>query len=135
MFFKTFAAILAAAACVRAIPAPDPDCHECDIIHDNQQVPQDQGFEVVIVHVTPEGGCDAQPTQCVFDNGEPEVKATASPQEGYNGYSRQTTTLAHDGPMTTLKPGIHWDHDSKDYAHLVPVPADTGSHMYYGVTG
>lgn len=147
MLFQAFAAILAATATVRAIPAPDPDCHDCDIVHDNQQhAQQDQGFEVVFVHVTPEGGCNAKPTQCVFDQGAPQVKApsVSPPQVNHgngngngngNSGSRQTNTMPHNGPMSTLKPGCHWDHDASDHAHLVPVPADQGSHMYYGVTG
>ena len=142
MLFKPFAAILAATACVRAVPAADPDC-DCEDVQDVQNQQQNQGFEVVIVYETPDGGCDAKPTQCQFDqglgNGHPQIQATASPHEDYHGNgnsnSRQTATFEHNGPMETLKPGIHWDHDSTDQTHLVPVPADQGSHQYYGVTG
>ena len=48
---------------------------------------------------------------------------------------QKTPTFEHHGPVNTLSPGVHWDCDTKPVTNVVPVPAEKGSQMYYGVTG
>jgi hypothetical protein len=36
------------------------------------------------------------------------------------------------GPMTTLKPAVHWDHDKYDLSHLIP--SQTSS-LYWSSSG
>ena len=49
--------------------------------------------------------------------------------------SQKTATFEHHGPVHTLSPAVHWDCDTKPVTNVVPVPAEDGSQMYYGVTG
>ena len=159
MWFKSLAAVLAAATCVQALPglgnsttsyngtihhSTPQESGDCDGDHDSHEIHEiqevhppvhDQGFEVVILYAVPEKGCTAQPTHC---DARPAIEAIASPKEGiYDDFkahkAEQTGTFSHHGPMATLTPNVHWDWDTKDVGNVIPIPAKEGSHMYYDV--
>ncbi|KAI9163909.1 Leucinostatins biosynthesis cluster protein T [Paramyrothecium foliicola] len=79
MLFRSFAAVLASAATVQAVPKPEGDCKE-----------------------TP-----------------------TSSQTPYAGKP--------SGPIATLKPAVHWNTNTKQAKNVLPVPAQEGNKLYYGL--
>ncbi|KAK1843830.1 hypothetical protein CCHR01_13535 [Colletotrichum chrysophilum] len=45
----------------------------------------------------------------------------------------QTATFAENGPIATLSPNVHWSCDTAPASNVIPIPANEGSQMYYGV--
>ncbi|KAI8189960.1 hypothetical protein KHU50_003738 [Colletotrichum sp. SAR 10_65] len=46
---------------------------------------------------------------------------------------QQTATFAENGPIATLSPNVHWSCDTAPASNVIPIPANEGSQMYYGV--
>ncbi|KAI9151370.1 Serum response factor-binding protein [Paramyrothecium foliicola] len=144
MLFKSMAAIVAATTLVQALPAPE----ERKADKPNQATTTMNGFEVVIVYATPEGGCKAPPTSCgaLFPTStspadlpnhekiEAEKKPSAyAEQPVVTPSTSPSATFIQEAPVATLKPNLHWDCDTKPAKNVIPVPPTEGSKFYYGV--
>ncbi|KAK2773605.1 hypothetical protein CKAH01_13523 [Colletotrichum kahawae] len=58
----------------------------------------------------------------------------AGPGQNRFGLSgEQTATYAENGPIATLSPNVHWSCDTAPASNVIPIPANEGSQMYYGV--
>ena len=133
MLFRSFAAVLAAAVAVQAVPQPEASAS-------NQK--QEGGFEVKIVYVRPQEGCTAPPTTCenVPDGTIPaptlieEVAAAAEPTRAKPKATATQSKKVFEAPVATLKPAVHWSVDTKSTKNVVPVPPTEGNKLYYGLS-
>jgi hypothetical protein len=114
-----------AATFVQAIPAPDSSSLATTTI---------DGFEVVIVYVTPETGCKATPTSCGALFPTNTLATGLSDQSSGKKTSTKTSPNAsQQAPVATLKPNVHWDYDTKPASNVIPIPPKDGSNLYYGI--
>ncbi len=93
-----------------------------------------QGFEVVIVYEKPSEGCSATPSQCGAPFLDPPTYGGPKPTKPAKQV-KSTPAWTHEGPMQTLRPGVHWGCDTRPAKNVIPLPAGKGSELYYGVTG
>ncbi|KEY65639.1 hypothetical protein S7711_07888 [Stachybotrys chartarum IBT 7711] len=128
MLYKPMAALLAAVAVAHALPTGD-------------ERPQG-GFEVVVVHVTPSDGCAARcdaPTPTPDQPFEPgvllveEVESVGPESTTPTPTPTPTASFVHEQPVATLRPNVHWNYDTTPAENVVPIPAEKGSQMYYGI--
>jgi hypothetical protein len=129
MLLTSTVAALAALTLVQALPPPEE--HKSGLASTTVN-----GFEVVIVYATPEGGCSASPTSCGAHQtlgGPPDHKHIEATKVTAKASATPTASFVKEAPVATLKPNLHWDCDTKPAKNVIPVPPSKGSQMYYGI--
>ncbi|KAH7324936.1 hypothetical protein B0I35DRAFT_425228 [Stachybotrys elegans] len=130
MLFNRLAASLAAATLIQALP------------HGEER--PEGGFEVVIVRVRAEdcSECAAQPSIASIDESvvniaqaDPVAETEPEPEsnEPQPSATKPTASFTQDQPIATLKPNVHWTCDTKPAKNVVPLAAEEGSQLYYGL--
>ncbi|KAF9872229.1 hypothetical protein CkaCkLH20_10321 [Colletotrichum karsti] len=64
---------------------------------------------------------------------EPPCPTGDAGQNRFGLSGEQTATFAENGPIATLSPNVHWSCDTAPASNVIPIPANEGSQMYYGV--
>ncbi|KAF5010812.1 hypothetical protein FDECE_3055 [Fusarium decemcellulare] len=138
-------AIFGTAASVRGLPAPQVSA--LDGRNGTAQLNsthQQHSHDVVMVGA-PQADCTlclTQPSLCPnlggsgsgSGSGPGSVSANQPPRPaGGSSNNRETVTVEYNRPIATLEPAVHWSYDTRPVTNVIPIPADKGSQMYYGV--
>lgn len=99
-------------------------------------LPNEQGFELVIVYVEPEEGCSV--TQCSAEG--PFASSSSFPSPSASSSATSTSPageplFTQSGSTTQLLPNVHWSTNTSPATNVIPLPIGSGSPFYYGNPG
>ncbi|KAJ3509752.1 hypothetical protein NM208_g15629 [Fusarium decemcellulare] len=122
-------AIFGAAASVRGLPAPQVSALDGrnGTAHPNSTHQQHSHDVVMPVSKTGRSGSGSGAGPGSAPHNQPPRPA------GGSSNNRETVTVEYNRPIATLGPAVHWSYDTKPVTNVIPIPADKGSQMYYGV--